>query len=99
SSRSWRAVTASEPPDERSREEARPPDQRDSPCGNPMTARAKAPGPRRLAVGPALGLAALLAGCSTAAGRIEGGTFYSPKGYTVRLPENGWGVEPRRAAP
>jgi hypothetical protein len=50
--------------------------------------------PRRPAVGPALGLAALLAGCATATGRIEGGTFYSPKGYTVKLPEAGWRVEP-----
>jgi len=49
--------------------------------------------PRGLAVGPALGLAALLAGCGTQAGRIESGTFYSPKGYTVRLPEKGWRVE------
>ena len=56
--------------------------------------REEARRPRGLAVGPALGLAALLAGCGTAAGRIEGGTFYSPKGYTVRLPENGWRVEP-----
>jgi hypothetical protein len=53
--------------------------------------------PRSLAVGPALGLAALLAGCGTQAGRIEGGTFYSPKGYTVRLPEKGWRVEPGSA--
>jgi hypothetical protein len=41
---------------------------------------------------PAVGLAALLAGCSTASSRIEQGTFYSPKGYTVRLPEGGWRV-------
>jgi hypothetical protein len=49
---------------------------------------------RSVAVGRALGLAALLAGCGAQAGRIEGGTFYSSKGYTMRLPENGWRVEP-----
>jgi len=48
-------------------------------------------------VGPALGLAALLAGCAAPAGRIEGGTFHSAKGYTVKLPEQGWRVAPGRA--
>lgn len=43
---------------------------------------------------PAVGLAALLAGCSTASSHIENGTFHSPKGYTVRLPEGGWRVAP-----
>lgn len=48
---------------------------------------------RRHATGiAALGLAAWLAGCGTA-GRIEGGTFHSAKGYTVRLPDQGWRVQ------
>jgi hypothetical protein len=62
-----------------------------------MSACAKRPGRLAnvaLAMGPALGLAALLAGCGPAAGRIESRTFYSPKGYTVTLPEKGWRVEP-----
>ncbi len=41
---------------------------------------------------PAVGLATLLAGCSTASSRIEHGMFHSPKGYTVKLPEGGWRV-------
>ena len=50
-----------------------------------------------LAVGPMIGLVALLAGCAAQGGRIEGGTFHSSKGYTVKLPEQGWRVEPGRA--
>jgi hypothetical protein len=42
----------------------------------------------------ALGLGVLLAGCSTAAGRIENGVFHSTKGYQVRLPGDGWRVQP-----
>ena len=34
----------------------------------------------------------LLAGCATATGRIENGTFHSAKGYRVTLPA-GWRVE------
>jgi hypothetical protein len=46
----------------------------------------------------ALGLGVLLAGCSTAAGRIENGVFHSSKGYQVKLPGSGWRVEPDGAA-
>ena len=35
----------------------------------------------------------LLAGCATAAGRIENGMFYSAKGYRVTLPPAGWKVD------
>jgi len=38
----------------------------------------------------------LLAGCS--ASRIENGVFYSPKGYQVSLPRQGWAVRPGGAA-
>ena len=38
----------------------------------------------------------LLAGCS--ASRIENGVFYSPKGYQVSLPRQGWAVKPGGAA-
>jgi len=38
----------------------------------------------------------LLASCS--AGRIENGVFYSPKGYQVSLPRQGWQVKPGGAA-
>jgi hypothetical protein len=38
----------------------------------------------------------LLAGCS--ASRIEQGVFYSPKGYHVTLPGDGWAVLPGGAA-
>lgn len=41
----------------------------------------------------ALGLATCLAGCSTAAGRVENGTFHSAKGYAVTLPRDGWHVQ------
>jgi hypothetical protein len=41
----------------------------------------------------ALGLGVLLAGCGTAAGRIENGVFHSNKGYQIGLPGNGWRVE------
>lgn len=44
----------------------------------------------------ALLAAASLAGC--AGGRIEQGVFYSPKGYQVRLPGDGWTVKPGAAA-
>ncbi len=44
----------------------------------------------------ALGLGLLLAGCS--ASRIENGMFNSAKGYQVRLPRDGWSVEPGQAA-
>ncbi len=40
----------------------------------------------------AFGLGVLLAGCS--ASRIENGMFYSAKGYQVRLPAEGWRVQP-----
>jgi hypothetical protein len=36
--------------------------------------------------------AVLLTGCS--ASRIENGVFYSPKGYQVNLPQQGWRVKP-----
>ena len=39
-----------------------------------------------------LGLGLLLAGCTTS--RIENGIFYSAKGYQVKLPGDGWRVEP-----
>ena len=38
----------------------------------------------------------LLAACS--ASRIENGVFYSPKGYQVSLPRQGWRVQPGGAA-
>ena len=38
----------------------------------------------------------LLAGCG--ASRIENGVFYSPKGYQVSLPRQGWAVKPGGAA-
>lgn len=38
----------------------------------------------------------LLTGCS--ASRIENGIFYSPKGYQVSLPRQGWAVKPGGAA-
>ena len=38
----------------------------------------------------------LAAGCS--ASRIENGIFYSPKGYQVSLPRQGWTVKPGGAA-
>jgi hypothetical protein len=41
-------------------------------------------------------VAVLLAGCS--ASRIENGVFYSPKGYQVSLPRQGWAVKPGGAA-
>lgn len=41
-------------------------------------------------------VAVLLAGCS--ASRIENGIFYSPKGYQVSLPRQGWAVKPGGAA-
>ena len=44
----------------------------------------------------ALLAAALLAGCS--ASRIEHGVFYSPKGYQVSFPRQGWAVRPGGAA-
>jgi len=44
----------------------------------------------------ALLVAVLLAGCS--ASRIENGVFYSPKGYQVDLPPQGWYVKPGGAA-
>jgi hypothetical protein len=44
----------------------------------------------------ALLMAVLLAGCS--ASRIEQGVFYSPKGYHVTLPGDGWAVRPGGAA-
>ena len=44
----------------------------------------------------ALGLGLLLAGCG--ASRIDGGVFYSAKGYQVRLPGDGWRVERGGAA-
>lgn len=40
----------------------------------------------------ALLVAALCAGCSSS--RIENGVFYSPKGYQLSLPGNGWAVLP-----
>src|SRR5262245_9610395 len=49
-------------------------------------------GRRQPAAITALGLAALFAGC-TAASRIEDRTFYSAKGYTVKLPDQGWRVQ------
>ena len=44
----------------------------------------------------ALLVAVLLTGCS--ASRIENGVFYSPKGYRVNLPRQGWAVKPGGAA-
>lgn len=44
----------------------------------------------------ALVFALALAGCS--ASRIENGVFYSPKGYHVSLPGQGWVVKPGGAA-
>jgi len=41
-------------------------------------------------------VAVLSAGCS--ASRIENGVFYSPKGYRLSLPGNGWAVLPGGAA-
>ena len=41
--------------------------------------------------GPLL-VAVLVAGCST--GHIENGVFYSPRGYQVSLPAQGWAVKP-----
>ena len=38
----------------------------------------------------------LLTGCSVS--RIENGIFYSPKGYQVSLPRQGWAVKPGGAA-
>jgi len=43
-------------------------------------------------VAGALLAAVLLAGCS--ASRIENGVFYSPKGYQVSLPRQGWAIKP-----
>ena len=43
-----------------------------------------------------LALAVLLGACGAA--RIEGGVFYSPKGYAVTLPGHGWRVAPRGEA-
>jgi len=40
--------------------------------------------------------AVLLTGCS--ASRIENGVFFSPKGYQVDLPRQGWRVKPGGAA-
>jgi hypothetical protein len=48
--------------------------------------------PSAVRVVQALGLGLLLAGCS--ASRVENGMFHSSKGYQVRLPANGWRVEP-----
>jgi hypothetical protein len=45
---------------------------------------------------PVLSLTLVLAACS--AGRIDRGIFYSPKGYQVRLPAQGWAVKPGSAA-
>jgi hypothetical protein len=44
----------------------------------------------------ALIFALVIAGCS--ASRIENGVFYSPKGYQVSLPPQGWAVKPGGAA-
>jgi len=44
----------------------------------------------------ALVFALVIAGCS--ASRIENGVFYSPKGYQVSLPRQGWAVKPGGAA-
>ena len=44
----------------------------------------------------ALAVAVVLAGCS--ASRIENGVFYSPKGYQLSLPGNGWAVLPGGSA-
>jgi hypothetical protein len=38
-------------------------------------------------------LLAAAAACATATGRIDNGTFHSPKGYRVTLPPSGWRVE------
>jgi len=51
----------------------------------------------RSAVVSLLGLAAALTGCG-AANRIEAGTFYSAKGYSVKLPDGGWRVQADGAA-
>jgi len=40
--------------------------------------------------------AVLVAGCASS--RIENGVFYSPKGYQVSLPTQGWRVKPGGAA-
>jgi hypothetical protein len=45
----------------------------------------------------ALWVTLAVAGCS-AASRIEGGVFRSPKGYSVRVPADGWRVAPRGEA-
>jgi hypothetical protein len=47
-------------------------------------------------VAKALLAAVLLAGCASS--RIENGVFYSPKGYQVSLPLQGWAVKPGGAA-
>jgi len=52
----------------------------------------------RSAVIAALGLGAALAGCGGTASHIDAGTFYSAKGYTVRLPDRGWRVQAQGAA-
>jgi hypothetical protein len=52
----------------------------------------------RGAIAIAAAALALLAGCGTAASRIERGTFYSPKGYSVALPGEGWRVTQGGAA-
>jgi hypothetical protein len=51
-------------------------------------------GLRVVRVARALGLGVLLAGCSSAAGRIENGVFHSTKGYQVKLPGDGWRLQP-----
>lgn len=40
----------------------------------------------------ALVAAVLLAGCGSS--RIDNGVFYSPKGYQVSLPQQGWTIKP-----
>ena len=40
--------------------------------------------------------AVLVAGCGSS--RIENGVFYSPKGYQVSLPRQGWAIKPGGAA-
>ena len=49
-----------------------------------------------MSVTVALLIVVLVAGCSSS--RIEHGVFYSPKGYRVSLPGDGWVVKPGGAA-
>ena len=53
-------------------------------------------GARVIRVTQALGLGLLLTGCGMS--RIENGTFYSAKGYQVRLPGAGWQIDRDRTA-